>query len=110
MDRLAEIADGVLVGTSELYVTTTTVVAGRDGGCLVIDPAVTPADLTDLAAPDPAGGYRAGLELLAALTGVKQVIPGHGHVGDAAEFRRRIAADRRYLDDLERGRPVRIPG
>jgi glyoxylase-like metal-dependent hydrolase (beta-lactamase superfamily II) len=230
MDRLAEIADEVLVGTSELYVTTTTVVAGPDGGCLVVDPAITPADLRDLAAglaahglrpaagwsthphwdhvlwsrdlgdvrrfaapraaaaaaadqttlaadaeqsapghdlglvgrltalapgaggiswdgpdarvvvhdahapghgavflpatgtliagdmcsdieiplldlaaPDPVGGYRAGLELLAALTGVRQVIPGHGHVGDAAEFRRRIAADRRYLDDLERG-------
>ena len=233
MDRMAEIADGVLVGTSELYVTTTTVVAGRSGGCLVVDPAVTPADLTDLAAwlaarglrpaagwsthphwdhvlwsrdlgdvprfaspraaataaadlatlaadaeqsapghdlglvgrltalapdagaipwdgpdarvvihdghapghgavflpatgtliagdmcsdieiplldltaADPVGGYRAGLELLAALTGVRQVIPGHGHVGDAAEFRRRIAADRRYLDDLERGVPA----
>jgi hydroxyacylglutathione hydrolase len=236
MDRLAEVAAGVLVGTSELYLTTTTVVAGPDGSCLVIDPAITPADLADLAAglagrglrpaagwsthphwdhvlwsrqlgdvprfaapqaaataaaerdgliscaeesapghdleligrltalppgaaalpwdgpdalavihdahapghgavflpatgtliagdmcsdieiplldlaaPDPLGGYRAGLERLAALTGVRQVIPGHGHAGDAAEFRRRVAADRRYLDDLDHGAPSGDP-
>ncbi len=41
----AQIADGVLVGTSERYMTTTTVVAGGDGGCLVIDPAIASADL-----------------------------------------------------------------
>jgi glyoxylase-like metal-dependent hydrolase (beta-lactamase superfamily II) len=58
MDRLTEIADGVLAGTSELYVTTTTVLAGRDGGCLVIDPAVTPSDLTDLTAGLAARGLR----------------------------------------------------
>src|SRR5262249_24309815 len=206
-----EIADGVLVGTSELYLTTTTVVVGSAGRCLVIDPAITPADLATLAAeladrglrpaagwsthphwdhvlwsqelgevprfavpraaaaaaakradlvgeverevsghelellgrltalepgaeripwdgpqarvvahdghapghgavflleagiliagdmcsdveiplldpdtPDPVGDYRVGLERLAALTGVRQVVPGHGHVGDAA--------------------------
>jgi glyoxylase-like metal-dependent hydrolase (beta-lactamase superfamily II) len=232
MSRLAEVADGVLVGTSELYLTTTTVVAGPDRRCLVIDPAITPADLAvlaaelaarglrpaagwsthphwdhvlwrrdlgdvprfaapraaaaaaagraslvseagrsapghdldllgaltplppdaaaipwpgpearvvvhdghapghgavflpatgtlvagdmcsdveipllDLAAPDPLGDYLAGLDRLAALTGVRQVIPGHGHPGDAAELRRRIDADRRYLDALERGAP-----
>jgi hydroxyacylglutathione hydrolase len=236
MGRLAEVADGVLAGTSALYLTTTTVVAGRDGGCLVIDPAITPADLAvlagelaarglrpavgwsthphwdhvlwsgdlgdvprfgtpravaaaavgraalaaeaersaaghdlalvgrltalapgagavpwdgpdarvvahdghapghgavflpvtgtliagdmcsdteipllDLAAADPLGDYRAGLERLAALTGVRQVIPGHGHAGDGPEFRRRLAADRRYLDALERGGPVTDP-
>jgi glyoxylase-like metal-dependent hydrolase (beta-lactamase superfamily II) len=236
MGRLAEVADGVLVGTSELYMTTTTVVTGRDGGCLVIDPAITPQDLgqlaaelaesglrpvagwsthphwdhvlwsrdlgdvprfaapravatataeraglvsaaeeaapghdldllgrltplslpadripwdgtetqavihdahapghgaiflpatgtliagdmcsdieiplLDLAAPDPLGGYRAGLELLASLPGVRHVIPGHGHPGDAAEFRRRLHADRRYLDALERGETFADP-
>ena len=45
-----EIAPGVFVATAEIYTTTTTVVAGADGGCLVIDPAVTPADLARLAA------------------------------------------------------------
>ena len=236
MSRLSEIAAGVLVGTSELYMTITTVVAGPGGSCQVIDPAITPADLAVLAAelaalglrpaagwsthphwdhvlwsrelgdvpryavpravaaatarradlidsvqrsapghdlellarltalapgtdrvpwegpqawviahdghapghgavflpeagvlvagdmlsdieiplldrdtPDPVGDYRAGLERLAALTGVGQVVPGHGHVGDAVEFGRRIAADRRYLDTLERGAPFGDP-
>jgi hydroxyacylglutathione hydrolase len=58
MSRLAQIADGVLVGTSERYMTTTTVVAGGDGGCLVIDPAIAPADLAVLAAELAARGLR----------------------------------------------------
>ena len=53
--------------------------------------------------PDPVGQYRAGLELLAALDVVRTVVPGHGNVGDAIEFRRRVDADRRYLDKLESG-------
>ena len=44
-----EVAPGVVVATAELYATTTTIVAGADGGCLVIDPAVTVADLAALA-------------------------------------------------------------
>jgi hydroxyacylglutathione hydrolase len=226
---LTEIAPGVLVATSERYTTTSTVVAGRDGGALVIDPAVTAADLRllaaelaqaglrpaagfathphwdhvlwcpelgdvpryasrravqtaeserdglvaglaeagpghdlglfgrliplapgstgmawagpdtvvvthdghapghsaiflpdtgtlvagdmcsdieipllDLAGDAPFGDYRAGLERLAALP-VALVVPGHGTVGDAAEFRRRVAADAAYLDEIERG-------
>ena len=58
--------------------------------------------LLDRAAADPVGDYRAGLDLLAALP-VRLVVPGHGRAGDAAEFRRRLAADQRYLTDLERG-------
>jgi hydroxyacylglutathione hydrolase len=61
--------------------------------------------LLDLDANDPVGDYRAGLARLAALSGVRQVMPGHGHVGDATEFRRRVAADQAYLDTLERGQP-----
>jgi hydroxyacylglutathione hydrolase len=53
--------------------------------------------------PDPLGSYLAGLELLAALRDVRTVVPGHGHPGDHAEFRRRVAADLRYLDELGRG-------
>ncbi len=236
MGRLAEIADGVLVGTSERYMTTTTVVVGAGGGCLVIDPAIAVADLAALVAelagrglrpaagwfthphwdhvlwcrelgdvpryaapraatsaaarradlidsaeqstpghdlellgrltalepgadsipwdgpltqvvahdghapghgavflpaagiliagdmcsdveiplldrdtPHPVTDYRAGLERLAALTGVRQVVPGHGHVGDTEEFGRRVAADRRYLDALGRGAPFGDP-
>jgi len=233
MDRLTEVAAGVLVATSEVFVTTSTVVTGRDGGCLVIDPALTLSDLRllaadlaaaelrpvagfashahwdhilwcrelggvpryaaqravaaadrsrdtliaevsktapghdldlfgrldplgpesayipwdgpdafvvthdghapghsaiflpqtgtlvagdmcsdieipllDLAQPDPVGDYQAGLERLAALP-VRQVVPGHGAVGDAAEFRRRVAADLAYLDQLRRGHDPR---
>jgi hydroxyacylglutathione hydrolase len=230
MRRLTEIAPGVLVATSELFSTTTTVVARNDGRCLVIDPAVTAGELAalaaelaasrlhpqagfathphwdhvlwsrelgdvpryaapravttavterdglisgvqeaapghdlalfgqltalapdadaipwdgpqalvvthdghapghsavflpgtgtliagdmlsdveipllDLAEPDPLGDYRTGLQRLAALTGVRHIVPGHGSAGDAAEFRRRVAADFAYLDRLVSG-------
>jgi hydroxyacylglutathione hydrolase len=230
MHRLSEIAPGVLVATSELFITTTTVVAGRAGQCLVVDPAVTAGELAalaaelaaaglrpqagfathphwdhvlwsrglgdvpryaapravaaaaaerdalisavqeaapghdlalfgqlttlapgadaipwdgpqalvvthdghapghgavflpgtgtllagdmlsdveipllDLAEPDPLGDYRTGLQRLARLTGVRQIVPGHGAVGDGAEFRRRVAADFAYLDGLASG-------
>ena len=223
-----EIAPGVFVATADTYTTTTTIVAGADGGCLLIDPAVTVADLAalagwlterglrpaagwsthphwdhllwsasfgdvpryatpravaaaarelpglvsdvgesapghdltlfarvepligreidwagppavvyahdahapghgavllpeagvliagdmlsdieipllDLESADPFGGYRQGLEVLAGAPGVRLVVPGHGHVGDQAEFRRRVAADRDYLDATEAG-------
>jgi hydroxyacylglutathione hydrolase len=52
--------------------------------------------------PDPAGAYLAGLDRLAALD-VQVVVPGHGHPGDGADFRRRLAADRGYVDALIRG-------
>jgi glyoxylase-like metal-dependent hydrolase (beta-lactamase superfamily II) len=229
-----EVATGVFVATANRYTTTTTVVVGADGGCLLIDPAVTVADLTALAdwlaerglrpvtgwsthphwdhllwsasfgevpryatpraaavaaselpalisevgeeapghdltlfarvepllgheinwpgpravvlahdahapghgavflpdagvliagdmlsdieiplldaeAPDPFGGYRQGLGLLAATPGVRVVVPGHGHVGDHAEFRRRVAADLGYLDTTETGGGVTDP-
>jgi hydroxyacylglutathione hydrolase len=221
---VTELTDGVVVSTARLYTTITTAVAGPRGDCLLIDPAVTPADLTslagrfrptigfathahwdhllwsrslgpsvpryasartvtsaadpavldrcdeaapghdheligrltplpgdtvpwdgpaarvithdaheaghsallfsslgvlvagdmlsdieipllDLAAADPVGDYRRGLSLLAAADGVRWVIPGHGHPGDAAEFRRRIDLDRRYLDSPAWGDP-----
>jgi hydroxyacylglutathione hydrolase len=60
--------------------------------------------LPDMGARDPFGGYRHGLGLLASLAGVEVVVPGHGHVGDAAEFGRRVAADLAYLDAVEAGR------
>jgi hypothetical protein len=49
------------------------------------------------------GGYREGLRLLAAVPAVRAVVPGHGHVGDEAEFRRRLAADLAYLDAVQGG-------
>ena len=65
--------------------------------------------LLDTLAADPLGDYRTGLERLAAVPGVRQVIPGHGHVGDAAEFRRRLALDSAYLDAIAGGNPSRDP-
>jgi hydroxyacylglutathione hydrolase len=234
MNRLTEISTGVFVATADLYVTNSTVVADGDGGCLVIDPAVTVADLAGLAADlrslglrpragiathphwdhvlwssalgdvprlassltvavaererdgliervqtsapghdldlvgrlsaldppdaiawdgplavvvthqahapghsavffpqsgtlvagdmcsdieiplldldqaDPIGDYQEGLDRLAELP-VDRVIPGHGTVGDGAEFRRRIELDRAYLDDLRRQPDLRDP-
>jgi hydroxyacylglutathione hydrolase len=59
--------------------------------------------LLDLTAADPVGDYRAGLELLAGVAGVRWVVPGHGGVGDAAAFGARVAADLAYLAALQRG-------
>ncbi|PZF81907.1 MBL fold metallo-hydrolase [Jiangella anatolica] len=61
--------------------------------------------LLDLDAADPLGDYHRALDLFEALAaGIRYVVPGHGHVGDGAELRRRLAADRRYLDELAAGR------
>lgn len=66
--------------------------------------------LLDLAAADPLGDYRRGLERLAVVAGrARIVVAGHGHVGDGVALRRRLDADRRYLDDLEGGRPSADP-
>ena len=48
--------------------------------------------LLDTVATDPLGDYRTGMERLASVPGVRQVVPGHGHVGDAGELRRRLAS------------------
>ncbi len=65
--------------------------------------------LLDTAAADPLGDYRTGMERLAAVPGVHQVVPGHGHVGDASEFRRRLALDAAYLDAITNGKPTDDP-
>jgi hydroxyacylglutathione hydrolase len=61
--------------------------------------------LLDLLAADPLGDYRVGLDRLAAVPGVRWMVPGHGHIADAGEFRRRLDADYRYLDLLVAGEP-----
>ena len=65
--------------------------------------------LLDTVAEDAFGDYRTGLSRLAAVSGVRQVVPGHGHVGDADEFRRRLTADSGYLDVLLLGKPFDDP-
>lgn len=55
---LHEVAAGVWVTQSRLYRTTSTVIVGPDGDALVVDPAVTAADLESLAAQIHAHGWR----------------------------------------------------
>lgn len=65
--------------------------------------------LLDTVATDPLGDYRTGMERLASVPGVRQVVPGHGHVGDAGELRRRLALDAAYLDAITSGKPAGDP-
>jgi len=68
--------------------------------------------LLDVEAVDPLADYRAGLDTLesAALEHrITVLVPGHGHVADAAALERRLRVDRGYLDDLEAGRPSADP-
>jgi hydroxyacylglutathione hydrolase len=65
--------------------------------------------LLDTVAKDPLGDYRTGVERLASVPGVRQVVPGHGHPGDAAEMRRRLDLDTAYLDAVSAGRPYQDP-
>ena len=65
--------------------------------------------LLDTVATDPLGDYRTGMQRLASVPGVRQVVPGHGHVGDADELRRRLALDAAYLDAITSGKPAGDP-
>jgi hydroxyacylglutathione hydrolase len=80
-----------------------------DSGVLVVGDMCSDIEipLPDMDAADPFGAYRHGLGLLASQPGVRVVVPGHGHVGDAAEFSRRVAADFAYLDAVQAGRDPR---
>jgi hydroxyacylglutathione hydrolase len=62
--------------------------------------------LPDLDAAEPFCDYRHGLALLAGTDAVEVLVPGHGHVGDGAEFRRRVAADLAYLDAVAAGTDI----
>ena len=65
--------------------------------------------LLDTVEDDPLGDYQAGLDRLASVPGVRWLVPGHGHIAGPAEIRRRLDADRRYLDLLASGRPFEDP-
>jgi hydroxyacylglutathione hydrolase len=65
--------------------------------------------LLDTLATDPLGDYLTGVGRLATVPGVRQVVPGHGHIGNAAEFRRRLGLDSAYLDAVGRGEPSGDP-
>src|SRR5215470_14432216 len=82
-----------------------------DAGVLVAGDMLSDIEipLLDTPADDPLGNYRAGLQRLAAVPGVRWLVPGHGHITDAGGFRRRADADRRYLDRLAAGEPLSDP-
>jgi glyoxylase-like metal-dependent hydrolase (beta-lactamase superfamily II) len=65
--------------------------------------------LLDIMATDPLGDYRTGMKRLASVPGVRQVVPGHGHCGDAGELRRRLDLDAAYLDAVSAGQPYADP-
>jgi glyoxylase-like metal-dependent hydrolase (beta-lactamase superfamily II) len=65
--------------------------------------------LLDTEEKDPLGDYRIGVERLASVPGVRQVVPGHGHIGDSDELRRRLGLDTAYLDAVSAGRPYQDP-
>lgn len=55
---LIEVAPGVWTATARTWSTLSTVVVGDDGRCLVVDPALTVAEVRDLAAEITARGWR----------------------------------------------------
>src|SRR5271166_1984140 len=58
MQRFVEIAPAVFVATASRLTCTSTLVVGSNGGCLLIDPAVTVSDLAALAADIGSAGLR----------------------------------------------------
>lgn len=64
----------------------------------------------DLAADDPVGDHLAALERFERLADrVAVVVPGHGSVGDAADFRARLELDRAYVEAVRDGRSPADP-
>lgn len=55
---------------------------------------------------DQREAYLEGLAALETADPVELFVPGHGHPGDGAELRRRLAADRAYVEALPPGRPA----
>lgn len=80
-----------------------------DAGVLVAGDVLSDVEvpLLDTDAADPVEDCRRGLDALESAAeqyGVSVLVPGHGHVTDAAGLRRRVAADRAYLEALATGR------
>jgi hydroxyacylglutathione hydrolase len=116
MGRLTPWADPVLPWSREVVVVPYTAHAPGSAALVVTDVGVLLAGdvlsdvevpLLDLTAADPVADHlRAldGLETTARQYRVRVLVPGHGHVTDAAGLRRRVAADRAYLAAIRDGR------
>ncbi|WP_225754675.1 MBL fold metallo-hydrolase [Actinotalea sp. Marseille-Q4924] len=114
--RLTPLAGGVLPWSREVVVVPYRAHAPGSAALVVADARTLVAGdvlsdlevpLLDLDAADPIGDHLVALDALegaAAVHGVRVVLPGHGHVTDAAGMRRRLAADRDYLEALAAGR------
>jgi glyoxylase-like metal-dependent hydrolase (beta-lactamase superfamily II) len=92
--------DAHAVGHSAVHIPELGVVAAGD---MVSDVEVPGIDWDH---PQGLALYRQGLDVLSELDGLGLVIPGHGRTGDAEAWRRRLQADRHYLDALAGGEPI----
>jgi glyoxylase-like metal-dependent hydrolase (beta-lactamase superfamily II) len=98
--ELRQVAAGVWVATAEIWTSNTVVVVGDDGGALVVDPGITPAEIDGLAAAIDAHGWR--------VTAGLATHPHWDHVlwsttlGDVPRFAS-PAAIAALADDVERG-------
>lgn len=86
----------------------------REQRILVVGDMVSDVEvpLLDLDAANPVTDYADALEEVAMLVEsdvVDVIVPGHGHVADATEARRRLALDRRYLAHLRAQRSCSDP-
>lgn len=92
--------DAHLRGHAALHVPRRGLLVAGDMGSDVEVPLLDPG----VPGPDALAAHHDGLDRLAALEPVEVAVTGHGHVCDGAGWRRRLAADRRYLDQLASGR------
>lgn len=88
---LEEVAPGVHVATARRWATTSTVVVASNGSCLLVDPALTPAELDGLAATVAVRGWRVSAVLSTHPHWDHLLVPapltGVAHVASAAAVR-----------------------
>ncbi|NUU16158.1 MBL fold metallo-hydrolase [Cellulomonas humilata] len=108
MRDLVEVAPGVHVATSAVYTTTSTLLVGDDGTCLVVDPAVTAREVDGLAAAIRDRGW-SPVAVWSTHAHWDHVLDGPGLArlprwadGAAATDRETLAAERDADDELAR--------
>jgi len=100
LDPFTEITPGVLVATAVKYTTTSTVITGPGGTCLLVDPAVTVAEVAGLAAALAARGLRPAVGW--STHPHWDHLLWHAELGDAPRYATAacVAAAARWRDDL----------